>query len=209
MEPLDPRTRSLLDEVRAGDVASPEFEAHVWRTLAPKLGQPLPPSAAAASRALSAKPAFHLLATPGLKLLVGALAIGGAIGAGLSLRGQPPAAPPSPPLAASAPSAPAPQPAEAPQPIAAESTLLAETELLAEAQRALRGGDPSQALTWIERHRARFPRGALVQEREAARVLTLCALERTGEARRVRQQFLRSWPDSPLIERVRAACPKP
>jgi hypothetical protein len=59
----------------------------------------------------------------------------------------------------------------------------------------------------IEQHAAAYPNGALAQERDAARVLSLCALERNDEARRSQQQFLKTWPGSPLTERIQRACP--
>lgn len=86
------------------------------------------------------------------------------------------------------------------------SNLLAETELLAAAQRALNGGSPARALELLDRHRTRFHRGALAPERDAARVLALCALGREAQAERERQRFVRNWPDSPLRERIHAGC---
>jgi hypothetical protein len=86
------------------------------------------------------------------------------------------------------------------------SSLVAETQLLARAQRALRNGKPAVALPLIEQHATAYPEGALAQERDAARVLALCALQRSNEARRSQQQFLKTWPGSPLTERVQRAC---
>jgi hypothetical protein len=85
--------------------------------------------------------------------------------------------------------------------------LAEETQLLADAQRALSAGTPERALALIEAHKARFPQGDLSQEREAVRVVALCALGRVREAGRARAQFLRAWPSSPLASRISAACP--
>jgi hypothetical protein len=93
------------------------------------------------------------------------------------------------------------------QPARSTPNLAEETQLLADAQRALSAGTPERALALIEAHKARFPQGDLSQEREAARVVALCALGRVREAGRARANFLRAWPSSPLASRVRAACP--
>jgi hypothetical protein len=82
----------------------------------------------------------------------------------------------------------------------------AEAELLRQADSARKAGDAPRALALIEEHGARFPDGILVQEREAERVVVLCALGRTEEARAAASAFLRVWPRSPLASRVRASC---
>jgi hypothetical protein len=79
-------------------------------------------------------------------------------------------------------------------------------EVVAEAQRALSGGAAARALGLIDQHSQRFPHGELAPERDAARVLALCALGRNAEAQRARQAFAHSWPDSPLGVRVAATC---
>lgn len=58
----------------------------------------------------------------------------------------------------------------------------------------------------LDEHAARFPRGALRDEREAARVLALCADGRTAEARAAASAFVAASPRSPLASQVRAAC---
>jgi hypothetical protein len=86
------------------------------------------------------------------------------------------------------------------------STLPAEAELLRRADESLRAGSAVLALAALDEHAARFPSGALVQEREAERVVVLCALGRTQDARTAAGAFLRSWPRSPLAARVRSSC---
>jgi outer membrane protein assembly factor BamD (BamD/ComL family) len=78
--------------------------------------------------------------------------------------------------------------------------------LLRQAQQELRGGHPGRALGPLSEHTRRFPRGALAEEREALRAVALCHTELGPGARAMARSFLRSWPDSPLGDRVRAAC---
>jgi len=84
--------------------------------------------------------------------------------------------------------------------------LAAETRLLAQAQSQLSDGAAARALALLDQHRATFPRGELVPEREAARVLALCALGRTAEAKAAQARFERAYSSSPLLARVRAGC---
>jgi hypothetical protein len=89
------------------------------------------------------------------------------------------------------------------------STLEAEAELLRRAGAALNAGDPAQALHLIGQHAASFPNGVLIEEREAERVVVLCALGRVSDARAAGAAFLRDRPRSPMAERVRASCGAP
>jgi hypothetical protein len=52
----------------------------------------------------------------------------------------------------------------------------------------------------------RFPSGALAEERDASRVLALCAAGRAAEARVIATDFLAKHPRSPAASRVRASC---
>jgi RNA polymerase sigma-70 factor (ECF subfamily) len=96
-------------------------------------------------------------------------------------------------------------PVPTPEP-AGPDTVAAEAELLRRADAARKAGDASLALNLLDEHRARFPTGILVQEREAERVVVLCALGRSGDARAAAAAFLRDWPHSPLAGRVRSSC---
>jgi hypothetical protein len=84
--------------------------------------------------------------------------------------------------------------------------LEAESRALAEVQRALRDGQPARALSLLDVADRAYPRGALVEERAAARVFALCALRRVSEAERAAKEFARKFPRSPHAERVRASC---
>jgi hypothetical protein len=86
------------------------------------------------------------------------------------------------------------------------NTLGAELALVRGAQDALRDHDATAALTLLDRHAAQFPFGVLREERSAARVLALCALDRIDAARDEAARLLRSAPSSPQVARVRASC---
>jgi RNA polymerase sigma-70 factor (ECF subfamily) len=84
--------------------------------------------------------------------------------------------------------------------------MTAEADLLRGVDAALKAGNAARALAKLDQHRATFPSGMLVEEREAERVVVLCALGRTDEARAAASVFLRDRPRSPLAGRVRASC---
>ncbi|HEY3449234.1 MAG TPA: hypothetical protein VGK67_22960 [Myxococcales bacterium] len=105
---------------------------------------------------------------------------------------------PSPAVAAPAPAAPAAQ--------ASESQLAEELRLMSQAQQKLRDGDAAGALALLDEHVSSFPRGALSEERAAARVQALCALGRVPEARSESVEFLADHPRSPYAAKVRSAC---
>lgn len=203
MKPLDEESRRLIDAANAVEAAPRASEDKVWQALVPQLDRPLPPIAEAASRALGAGSPSGLLGGVALKLIVG-----GVVGAALSVALV--AVQPAPPAARRAPAAAsdAHRPSATPAVPSGRSSLLEETQLVSDAQRALSRDDPSEALALAERHRARFPNGALAQERDAARVFALCALQR-DELAAARASFLERWPDSAQAARVRAACEAP
>jgi hypothetical protein len=83
------------------------------------------------------------------------------------------------------------------------SRLAEEARAVLDARNALRAGNPSSALGILDDARARFPDGALGQEREA---LTIDALARAGrkQAASARARaFLARFPNSPLASNVR------
>ncbi|AKF05678.1 hypothetical protein [Sandaracinus amylolyticus] len=88
----------------------------------------------------------------------------------------------------------------------ARDALLAETALLREAHRALRAHDATRALALLDDHAARFPQGALREERAATRVLALCEAGLTAAARTEADRFLAAHPRSMHAARVRASC---
>jgi len=81
-----------------------------------------------------------------------------------------------------------------------------EVALLSKAQAALSRGRPQEALEAITEHARRFPRGALVEERAATRVRTLCALGRTQEAATELKRVQRLNPSSAYLARAQESC---
>ncbi|MBI1944720.1 MAG: hypothetical protein HYS27_03435 [Deltaproteobacteria bacterium] len=102
-------------------------------------------------------------------------------------------------------------PAAAVEPTPAEraARLAAERGLLDEARGAVARGDGSAALIALEAHRASFPDGQLVEEREALTVLALAKLERNDEAQVKARRFLARWPQSLFATAVSQAVEAP
>jgi hypothetical protein len=92
---------------------------------------------------------------------------------------------------------------------AATGDVAAEVRLLSEAHAAMRGGDAERALVLLEEHARRYPKGALGEERDAAKIAALCALGRVAEARQAADRFLRAAPLSPHAGPIRASCGGP
>jgi hypothetical protein len=86
------------------------------------------------------------------------------------------------------------------------SSLAAEVAMLQRARRALNSENGRLALGIVQDLDAQFPRGILIEERNATRVLSLCQLDRADEARQVAQAFLERYPASVYAERVRGSC---
>jgi hypothetical protein len=85
-----------------------------------------------------------------------------------------------------------------------EGGIADELSLLRDAHLALRAGRPSDALRHTSEHAARFPDGALHEERAAVEMLARCA---EGSASPTKLAvFFETAPESPLKARVRAAC---
>ncbi len=105
-----------------------------------------------------------------------------------------------------APTAAAAVPPEAAPPIEVAPSIGEEVVLLRRATAARRAGDAPRALALLDAHAQRFPVGVLTPERDAARVLTLCDLDRIDEGREAAVRFAADHPSSPLLGRVRAAC---
>jgi hypothetical protein len=81
-----------------------------------------------------------------------------------------------------------------------------EAALLQTAHAALARGDIATAGAKLDEHAARFPRGALSAEREAARVHLLCASGRSADARAAASAFVAANPRSPLAPSVKSSC---
>ena len=101
-----------------------------------------------------------------------------------------------------------PSEASAASPSASAPTLAlsVEARALAKVERALKEGLGAQALRLVEDQRQQFARGALQPERDAARIVALCAVGRVSDARAAARDFLATSPRSPLAARIRASC---
>jgi RNA polymerase sigma-70 factor (ECF subfamily) len=81
--------------------------------------------------------------------------------------------------------------------------------LLRDVRAALASGQPERAMAMLDARGGEHDEGVLAEEREAARIVTLCALGRTREAGEASRRFFAAHGSSPLAERVRRACEKP
>jgi outer membrane protein assembly factor BamD (BamD/ComL family) len=81
-----------------------------------------------------------------------------------------------------------------------------EIAALREAQESLRAGKPDEAVRVLDRYEATHTGVALEEERRAARIVAACKAGGASRSSADAERFLRERPDSPLAERVRAAC---
>jgi hypothetical protein len=100
----------------------------------------------------------------------------------------------------------------APRPVSRskETELLAaESALLASARAELRKGEIPAAQRSLNRLRARFPKGALAQERDVLGIELLSARGDSAAAKRAARAFVTSYPDSPHSTRLRTLLATP
>ncbi|HEX9295885.1 MAG TPA: hypothetical protein VF881_08615 [Polyangiaceae bacterium] len=231
MKPLSPEAQAIVDAARAGDVPAVEDRMRIKQSVLVRVSAAAVAisSASATSSVAAAKGGVAWLVT---SLVVGGAAAIGVVQwndthrpatAPLTAR----AAEPAPrerteskrvPTSEESPDVPAPtaplrvapsrppDPAAAPSRVASHTTLEREIALLREAHEALRAAEPGRALDVLDQHAERFPRGALAEERRAVRAIALCQAKPGSAARAQAETFLRSAPESPLVERVRSAC---
>jgi hypothetical protein len=88
-------------------------------------------------------------------------------------------------------------------------TLTREARALAEVQRALREGRSAEALAMLASQNREFAGGGLGQEREAARIMALCAAGRVAEGRAAAESFLAANAGSPVAAHIRSSCGLP
>ncbi|MFZ5891385.1 MAG: hypothetical protein ACOY0T_10065 [Myxococcota bacterium] len=81
-----------------------------------------------------------------------------------------------------------------------------EFQLLRAARQAL-ATNPARALALTDEHARSFPRGMLIQEREAIAIESLARVGRQADAKLRAQRFLQRFPASPYAKRVEAAVP--
>jgi hypothetical protein len=88
----------------------------------------------------------------------------------------------------------------------AGDALDSEVALLTEAQRSLAAGRYAAALTSLDKHAARYPRGALASERDASRAIALCKSGSLSKGQAVGKRYLSKHANAPLRARVQTAC---
>jgi hypothetical protein len=108
---------------------------------------------------------------------------------------------PRPPRASEQPS----EPARA----ANASRYALELQLLEPARRSIARGDFSGALAAIARHQHEYPRGQLVEEREALRVRALWGMGARPAAESAAAQFRKRYPHSGLLSWMKTAAKSP
>jgi hypothetical protein len=74
-------------------------------------------------------------------------------------------------------------------------------------RKELQAGAPSRALQQLSEYRERFGQPNLAMEADALRVDALCRAGQQEAARAAAAAFASEWPNSPLQQRVSAACP--
>lgn len=90
--------------------------------------------------------------------------------------------------------------------LTATDALLEETRLLRAAQLGLEARLPEAARQALDEHAARFPLGALREERLTLRVLLLCQTGDVAEARRARAELDRAFPTAFHASRLSTSC---
>ncbi len=81
-----------------------------------------------------------------------------------------------------------------------------ELSLIKAAKNAFDTGADAQGLSLLAEHSQRFPRGVFAGEREALRVLANCRKQPAPDGRKLAEAFIRSYPNSPMIDRIAKAC---
>jgi hypothetical protein len=88
----------------------------------------------------------------------------------------------------------------------ATSNIAEEVAFVREGTSRLHASDPVGALSAFDAHASAFPHGVLEEERSAGRVLALCALGRTSDARARAEELRAAHPASAHASRIRKSC---
>jgi hypothetical protein len=86
-----------------------------------------------------------------------------------------------------------------------DATFEEELRLIKRAKREIDSGRGHLGEVWLDEHARRFPHGVFRVERDALRILVLCAGDPARGAPRA-QDFVRVNPRSPLVDRISRAC---
>jgi RNA polymerase sigma-70 factor (ECF subfamily) len=81
-----------------------------------------------------------------------------------------------------------------------------ELALIKAAKAELDAGRAAAALDLVNQHARLFPRGVFAGEREALRALGTCGAGDGAAGRKLGLAFIRAYPTSPLVDRVRRVC---
>ena len=85
-------------------------------------------------------------------------------------------------------------------------SLEGELRLLNEAQRAATEHDAEKSLAALEQYAAKFPHGNLRQEALVLKVVALCELKRSDEAKDIAAKLIELSPSAPVVLRLKASC---
>jgi hypothetical protein len=94
----------------------------------------------------------------------------------------------------------------APAPSVAPPSASEEALLVATAEAQLRSGHAAAALALYEQHLREYPKGALRHESQSGRIVALCGVGRSAEARAEIERFAARHPSSPSLLRMQRAC---
>jgi hypothetical protein len=207
MSELSPESRSLLASLAAAHDPPDDAAARVRAAMTARLAAPPPPRrwpwAAGVSVAIGVLAvALSRRPAPAPTPVMSAPAVA------VTAAPPPPARVASPPPAAvvETPAVVAPAPTPRRPAVTAEDPMLAELRAVQTAQRALARHDSAAALRTLTALDRTQPQGNLREERDALRVLALCAAGRADDARAAAAVFLSRHPGSPQAARVQGAC---
>jgi hypothetical protein len=217
MSELGQSARALLDAARQanGCTPTPAQAERLWARVSDAIAAPPPPAGAAPVGGA-------------ILAVTAAIAVAVAVVALVAPRAPAPVANAPPPIAApaeqptataeptvsAAVSAPPPTIAAPPATVSAPRAVRAGTPgdgrgdvaLVRAAYQALRAGDATRSLTLLDEHARRFPASALAEERDATRVLALCNLGRTSDARAAFDRYTRAYPSGVQLKAFPSSC---
>lgn len=208
MSELSPDSRALLASLAGAHDPPDDAPARVRAALSARLAAPPPPrrwpwaagisiAVGVLAVALSRRPT----PAPTPVTPTHAVVVTAAPPPAARVASPPPAAVVEPPAVVMAPAPTPRRPA-----VTAEDPMLAELRAVQTAQRALARHDGPTALRTLASLGRTHPQGNLREERDALRVLALCAAGRADEARSAATVFLARHPGSPQAARVQGAC---
>jgi hypothetical protein len=222
LEPLPRDLDELLDAERSAKGPPSDVRGRVRARVLATVALPAAASATTTGVSPATAPSAPPMLSPAVKIAIAILA-GGAGTAGLYAIFEPKAAPPpvvsrpavvkTEPPAPPPPALPPPVPAvieekkvevrQEPQLKRGKDQLAAERALIESAKSALNAGELSAAMSLLERHNQRYPNGALAEEREGLRVISLAKAGLHQAAHKKAAEFKQRYPRSiftPMID---------